>query len=249
MTSSYGPYINESVFLRMHWAKGLNRQLSETDLQNLIDNVLFAENFRLEKLHGVSVRQVHRAVRLQMVKLLSQVDIAIRLPCAQKKWKEESCVTPITIPQVSLRKASEVIREIVQDSAQTHFHWQPFRKYVRGPDGTNTRILDEVYNPDVFIDDYNELQSMPRNPDDCSDLPYAILSVNFYSDATLLANFGNDVAWPIYMSFGNQSKKIRRQLNMLAQHHVGYFPKVRCFFSEILMKYILTVQFRMPKQL
>ncbi|UOH83677.1 hypothetical protein LQV05_006411 [Cryptococcus neoformans] len=223
---NYGPYINESVFLMMHWAKGLNRQLSETDLQNLIDNVLFAENFRLEKLHGVSVRQVHRAVRLQMVKLLPQVDIAIRLPCAQKKWKEESCVTPITIPQVSLRKASEVIREIVQDSAQTHFHWQPFRKYVRGSDGTNTRILDEVYNSDVFIDDYNELQSMPRNPDDCSDLPYAILSVNFYSDATLLANFGNDVAWPIYMSFGNQSKKIRRQLNMLAQHHVGYFPKI-----------------------
>ncbi|KIR51586.1 hypothetical protein I315_05809 [Cryptococcus gattii Ru294] len=82
---------------------------------------------------------------------------------------------------------------------------------------------------------------MPRNPDDCSDLPYAVLSVNFYSDATLLANFGNDVAWPIYMSFGNQSKKIRRQLNMLAQHHIGYFPKnaeavIRTGYKEIYQK-------------
>jgi hypothetical protein len=49
----------------------------------------------------------------------------------------------------------------------------------------------------------------------------------FWSDATLLAQFGTMKLWPIYLMLGNLSKYIRAKMDSGACHHVAYIPSVR----------------------
>ena len=58
-------------------------------------------------------------------------------------------------------------------------------------------------------------------------MEYAILPLLIWTEATLLANFGNAKLWPIYIYFANISKYYRgRPTEFLAQH-LAYIPSVR----------------------
>lgn len=77
-----------------------------------------------------------------------------------------------------------------------------------------------------MLDEDQKIRKMPRIPGDDADLEYAVLPLLFYSDETLLSNFGSASLWLIYLYFGNLSKYIRGRPTEFAAHHLAYIPTV-----------------------
>lgn len=90
--------------------------------------------------------------------------------------------------------------------------------------GKETRIYDEAYTSDAWIEAHNELQKQPNEPG-CK-LEKVITGLMFWSDSTHLTNFGTASVWPLYMYFGNLSKYVRARPNSGACHHIAYLPYV-----------------------
>ncbi|KAL4247850.1 hypothetical protein ABKN59_007538 [Abortiporus biennis] len=57
-----------------------------------------------------------------------------------------------------------------------------------------------------------------------------------YSDSTHLAVFGTTSLWPVYLSFGNQSKYERAKTTSNALHHIAYLPKLPDQVSQLIYK-------------
>ena len=89
---------------------------------------------------------------------------------------------------------------------------------------TETRIYDEAYTSDVWMDAHDALQKQPREPG--CNLERVIAGLMFWSDSTHLTSFGNAEVWPLYLYFANLSKYIRARPNSGSCHHVAYIPKV-----------------------
>ncbi|KAJ7119214.1 hypothetical protein C8R43DRAFT_901112, partial [Mycena crocata] len=68
---------------------------------------------------------------------------------------------------------------------------------------------------------HNELPQTPT-----PNLETIIAAFMFWSDGTHLANFGTASLWPLYTSFGNQSKYTRAKPTSNASHHQAYFPSL-----------------------
>ena len=75
-----------------------------------------------------------------------------------------------------------------------------------------------------MLDAHKEINCLPREPGD--DYERVVASLMLWSDATQLANFGDASLWPVYLSFGNQSKYTRGKPSAAACHHVAYIPSV-----------------------
>jgi hypothetical protein len=91
------------------------------------------------------------------------------------------------------------------------------------------KIYGELYQSPAFMDAHQKLQESPGEPD--CNLPRAVVSLMFWSDATHLTNFGNAKLWPVYLYFGNESKYRRCKPSCHLGNHVAYFQKVsRLFF-------------------
>lgn len=146
------------------------------------------------------------------------------------------------VPGLHYQSLTEVIRNSIGDpNTGRHFHYTPYKQFfshdVHIPDlplddrnselpPPPTRIFDEVYTCNAMIDAHLELQQQPFE-DDCK-LERVVAAVMLYSDSTHLASFGTASAWPIYLSFGNESKYVRCKPSTGSCHHVAYIPKVRC---------------------
>lgn len=92
----------------------------------------------------------------------------------------------------------------------------------------DVRVWSEVYNSDIMhmLKEEAALRAQPRNPEDPPDIEYAVAPIFFYSDATRLANFGNQSLWPIYMYVASLSKYFRCKPGAFAAHHIAYMPSV-----------------------
>jgi hypothetical protein len=68
-------------------------------------------------------------------------------------------------------------------------------------------------------------------------LERVVVALMFWTDATLLANFGTAKLWPCYMFFGNDSKYRRAKMHLNLCNHVAYFEDVRFFLSTFWNKH------------
>ncbi|KIO32590.1 hypothetical protein M407DRAFT_66420, partial [Tulasnella calospora MUT 4182] len=94
------------------------------------------------------------------------------------------------------------------------------------------RVVDDIYNSDAMLREYEDLRRSPREP----GCPFerVILALQFWSDATQLANFGTAKLWPVYMYFGNQPKWARSRPDMHACHDIAHIPSLPDSFQDFV---------------
>ena len=122
----------------------------------------------------------------------------------------------------------EIRKTLTSDPAARDFVFDPHHvEHVRPGTDTPESVYGEFYNSQAFMREDIRLQNSPAEPD-CS-LPRAIVALMFWSDATVVSQFGGRKVWPAYMYYGNQSKYTRARPTAHAAHHIAYFVSVRCF--------------------
>lgn len=139
-----------------------------------------------------------------------------------------------TVPGFHYRPLTAVIRAAFTEAMSRWFHFTPFKRFWKSPaTSQEQRLHDELYMSDAWIQAHDDLQKQRR--DDGCKLEKVIAGLMFWSDSTHLAQFGNAVAWPIYLYFGNQSKYACACPSSGACHAVRFIPTVGVSILQILV--------------
>lgn len=137
------------------------------------------------------------------------------------------CAVPFEVRGFQRRNIVDVIRKILgHNPLVKDLHLYPYREYVeqRRLGDKPLRIIDDVFNSDFMLNEFDKLQKSPPVPG-CT-LERIIISLQFWSDATCLATFGTAKLWPLYMSILNQPKVLRDRPDLNLMTDIGYFPTV-----------------------
>ncbi|KAI9059259.1 hypothetical protein FKP32DRAFT_1580468 [Trametes sanguinea] len=129
-----------------------------------------------------------------------------------------------TIPDFHHKNlCAEIKKTFSSDPAARDFVYDPYIvEHQQEPSSSDSeQVHGELYNSPAFVQEDLRLQNSPPEPG--CDLPRAIAALMFWSDATVVSQFGNQKAWPGYMYYGNQSKYTRARPTARAAHHIAYF--------------------------
>jgi hypothetical protein len=247
----FTPFLNATVFRLMAWFYNSHDAKSLADLDSLVNDVILADDFHKEHLEGFSSKKATMdmdACLGEEYTLLTddcwrQASVSIPL-CGEKVKRAEADAPKLEVEGVHYRKPLEIIKALFQSERSKTFHYTPFKLFQRHPHGgdsddepplADTRLHQEVYNSDAYIQEYENIQNQQqerrrKDPElakekDIENVPVAIMA---WSDETQVSQFGDRSMWPIYLYFGNQSKYERARPSSFAAHHLAYIPKV-CF--------------------
>ncbi|KAG2134481.1 hypothetical protein DEU56DRAFT_738558, partial [Suillus clintonianus] len=157
--------------------------------------------------------------------------VKIRLPKEREKFPSEDEAPEMEIPGIYHRSITDIIASVFEDSVASTFHMTPFQQLWKVSEEHTVNVYGEAYSSPAFIEAYEEINALPRDPDD--DLERVVASLMMWSDATHLASFGDASLWPVYLLFGNQSKYTRGKPTASACHHVAYIPTLPDNFQDI----------------
>lgn len=211
----------------------------------MIHDILLAEDFDPRDLTGVNFAAIN--------KLLDDIDSQPNALGCGDGWRSSNVMIFIPKPRSSLVRDRGVNaaadpeeygepflvcgfrhRSFV-DVINSHFstappsrpmEYVPHKLFWTKPDGTEERVRGELYTSDAWLAEHEAVQDLDiSTPQPCS-LQRAIAAMMLYSDATHVAQFGQNSIWPIYLYFGNESKYYRRKPTARVCEHVGYLLKV-----------------------
>jgi hypothetical protein len=102
----------------------------------------------------------------------------------------------------------EVIKAAWSEDMAKNFHLSPFKRiHIDPKTKVETRVYDEVYTSDAWIEAHDDLQKQPNEPG--CQLEKVIAGLMFWSNSTHLTSFGTAKVWPLYLYFANLSKYTR----------------------------------------
>ncbi len=129
------------------------------------------------------------------------------------------------VDNLAIRRIIPIITEAFSKENTSSFHYTPFYHYWQPtPDSPEQRVYDEIYSTNKFIRMHEEINALPRDPDDHYEC--VVVPLMLWSDSTRLTNFGDASLWPIYLYFGNESKYSRCCPTKSSCYHLAYLPKV-----------------------
>ncbi|KAF8890440.1 hypothetical protein BD779DRAFT_1438607 [Infundibulicybe gibba] len=241
------PFKNMTIFRLMTWASHSagNGHVTESALTSLARDVVCMPDFRADDLVGFDAHRENQ--RLDK----SEDDPGLKdTPFSNSdKWNEtgidiqiptgvpQSLPKTFTVPGLHFRSLVEVIKSAFSETTARHFHLTPFRRIHQSHTtaGDETRIFDEMYTSDTWINAHNNLQKQPAEPD-CK-LERVIAGLMFWSDSTHLTTFGTEKVWPLYLYFGNLSKYLRSKPEFGGCHHVAYIPSIPDRIGEFIASF------------
>ncbi|KZT31281.1 hypothetical protein SISSUDRAFT_995334 [Sistotremastrum suecicum HHB10207 ss-3] len=152
--------------------------------------------------------------------------VNIRVPLGFKAHADNPLEANYEVKGLRHRSIVDAVKRILTtDPNAAAFHLYPHKQFHTHPlTGKTERVYGEMYTADAFIEAHEQLQASPKEPG--CDLERVVVALQFWSDATVLANFGTAKLWPIYMGIGNQSKYQRNSPLEEATHDVGYIPSI-----------------------
>ncbi|KZT37964.1 hypothetical protein SISSUDRAFT_1129151 [Sistotremastrum suecicum HHB10207 ss-3] len=227
------PFPNYSTFLfaRQHWLDGGTNASNRGELK-LVKEVLHDPDFHGQDVPANLDRLRQRVIAFNPDQFSSSDgwrsgSVTISIPLGKPKKKEASFPLAVdyAVPGLQSRSIVDTVRRVISsDPNAINFHLHPFREYLHSdqPENPPERIYGELYSSDAFIKEYENVQQLPPEPD--CDLERVVLGLQFWSDATLLCQFGDQKLWPMYMFVGNQSKYERSRPEMHAEHDIAYIP-------------------------
>jgi hypothetical protein len=229
------PLENMSKFLLMNWANSGSTQKTEAEITRLGQEVLSSPDFKVEDLGSFDAHRENKRMDNAFAAADSnsapfsrdgwhEVKVDIQVPVASRTRSPPPSQT-FSVPGFHYRSLVEVIKAAWSEELAKKFHLYPFKRiHIHPETKAETRIYDEAFTSDVWIDAHDALQKQPREPG--CNLERIIAGLMFWSDSTHLTSFGNAEVWPLYLYFGNLSKYIRARPTSGACHHVAYIPSV-----------------------
>ncbi|TFK20306.1 hypothetical protein FA15DRAFT_600030 [Coprinopsis marcescibilis] len=158
-------------------------------------------------------------------------DIKIRIPF------DKDTILPgtktFTVPNFYHRSLRSVVEEkLLNVTEEQQFHILPHElKWNPGNiEGQGTKVYGEVYTSPTFAKLHEEVQMLPPEPD-CSR-PRHVVAIMVGSDATVATRSGMVKIWPVYISFGNDSKYRRRKRSLRLVEQVAYLEKLPDSFKD-----------------
>ncbi|KAF9032624.1 hypothetical protein BJ165DRAFT_1535025 [Panaeolus papilionaceus] len=227
---------NPSVAMLMEWFYGGNSALaSKSQVDMLIKNVLQHPDFRKEDLNGfrmdIGLKMIDdyalaSSSRSVKDKWINNASVTLSVPCDGFQYKSEDLAPQLTVSGIQIRKLTEVIHSAFSEPGAETFHISGYYSYAApvSPAGTPTLLHDEVFSSRAFLEEQEAVTKHARSQG-CT-LEVVIAALLLGSDATVLADFGTQQLWPIYLFFGNQSKYVRTLPSTHSAHHLAYIPKL-----------------------
>lgn len=254
-TNPYFPFSNSTLFGLLRWKWSGSNSKSDLEFGKLLDFLRSPEFSQVDAADinlDSEIRRVDKFIDGTTSSTLAsdsesgaqrgvwkEVSVPISIPDGQPHPSVQASPT-FQVPGLHYRSLVEVIKDMISNpDLATYFHYTPYRQYFEPPgippeistpvdDAVPNlppmRVYDELYSSDAMINAHIELQNLP--PEENCSLERVVAAVMLYSDSTHLASFGTASAWPVYMSFGNQSKYVRCKPRAGACQHVAYIPKV-----------------------
>ncbi|KAF8545870.1 hypothetical protein OG21DRAFT_1528202, partial [Imleria badia] len=187
----FRPFMNATIWRLLSWFYNSATQKSLDDLNNLIHDVILADDFKSDDLHKFNAW--HETKRLDDPAIKQAENIAL-----------EFCVEGL-----HYRKITKVVKSAFEEPAAHTFHHMPYKLFWQ-PDKTRPpeRVITELYTSDAMLEEYEKINSKPPEVPGCN-LETVIAAIMLWSDSTHLASFGNAALWPIYLLLRNQSKYTR----------------------------------------
>ena len=238
----------------MHWYHGTSSLKSFGELNRLVKDVILADDFKVEDLNGFSAEREARRIDNHHDKSSSifstddgWIESSVFIPVPIEKGHNVPKMKEATAPQFNVqglfyRNITNVIQCALKESSASQYHILPFKEFWK-PSGHDPveRLYSEIYTSDMMIEAH---QAVQHDVPTCT-LEKVVIPLMLWSDATLLASFGNASLWPVYLFLGNLSKYVRGKPSSFSAHHIAYVPKVRNFLhmlSNDLITYLVTVQ-------
>ncbi|TBU53092.1 hypothetical protein BD310DRAFT_981403 [Dichomitus squalens] len=232
---TYAPFLNWSAFSLMTWQYTGSVTKSAGELQRLVDDVLLDPRFDQGDLMGFSATREKR--RLDEYAGTAgafsggdgwhEVEVELHVPKERVQHESENNTESFFVRGIWARNLTEVLKTAFQDVIARKYHWFPHQLLRRrGPNAPLERVYSEVYNSDAMLEEHENIQKRPRNPEDSPDVEYVVAAVTVYSDSTHVAQFGTASLWPIHVLFANLSKYFRLKPTMFATHHLAYIPSL-----------------------
>lgn len=257
------PLANISTFRLAHWFYTSDNTDSQASSDELISSVICGKDFDPAELKGVTMRNInskldsidtdpaaldssHSDVRKSDAWRLA--DITIYLPTGESTQSRPSATPvhapgsaelfgePFTVSGFRYRSPIEVLKARCSDPNRSrYFQYKPYKQFVKKADGTEERVVDNLYTTDEWLEEHERIQKidiLDSNSEVCK-LERAIVAYMFGSDATTVTDNGQRSIWPVYGYFGNEPKWFRRKPGARASEHLAYIPKVRyVYFSD-----------------
>ncbi|KAF8233560.1 hypothetical protein L208DRAFT_1186183, partial [Tricholoma matsutake] len=229
------PLQNMSKFLLMNWVNSGSTLKTEAEVTRLGREVLSSPDFKLENLGSFNAHRENQQMDAAFSPVAPgntpfsgdgwcKVKVDIEVPVASRV-KPSPPNRTFTIPGFHFCPLMEVIKVAWSEDIAKQFHLSPFKQIYINPEmKAETRIFDEAFTSNVWIEAHDALQKQ-RNEPGCK-LEKVIAGLMFWSDMTHLVSFGTAEVWPIYMYFANLSKYVQAQPNLGTCHHVAYIPSV-----------------------
>ncbi|KAJ3515408.1 hypothetical protein NMY22_g14461 [Coprinellus aureogranulatus] len=212
----YHPFPNYSSYMLGQWFWS-DEDKSRGSFQELI-HILTSEEFRCKDLLPANWNAIHASLAA------SQFDGA----SGQLETESVTSFRPgpqtFTVNGFRYRPLVPLIRSKLEDAqCSDHFHIVPYDLLWRLPGSTGPcRVYGELYHSPSFLDAYRDVQALPPEPAE-DHLPRYVVALMFSSDETMLTSFGNAKLWPLYLSFGNESKYRRAKTGLGLMEEVAYF--------------------------
>jgi Plavaka transposase len=226
--------ISQHLLVDWHWSEDTaNKTLGSAD--RLVRDVLQHPDFKKEDIMGW--RGMARETQIledylndpnmtmPMGDKWIKASVDIPIPSTKIKTTEEEAAT-YTINGIFYRRPLDVIKNKLKMPEAQSFHLFPFQEFWESPSGATPvlRTSDELYNSDVWIKEHLKVQEDSRAKG--ITLETVLIGLQFWSDLTLLANFGDAALWPLYAEEANLPKSIRMAASPGSMHHIAQVPKV-----------------------
>lgn len=133
----FAPFISATHYRLLSWFYNGNETKSAKDLDDLIQEVLLADDFDREDLQDFrAARELKRLDdHMNRPSHLSAEDgwiegsVKIRLPCTGVKFKSEEEAPEFSVEPVYYRRLTQVLISSFQEPAAKFFHYIPFKLF------------------------------------------------------------------------------------------------------------------------
>ncbi|KAF7973003.1 hypothetical protein HWV62_16378 [Athelia sp. TMB] len=221
------PFKTMTMYLLMEWLHTGSQLKSDSEADRLVKSVLCHPEFVLEDAAAFSTQR-QTAVLDQsdcgaapyLADGWHEASVEISVPLGKKD--KRGLFAPFTVHGLHHRSIISILKAALTDATARHFHFSPFKRFWKPPDGPEQRVFDEAYTSDAWLEEDDKLQKQANEPG-CK-LEKVIMGLFCYSDSTHLTNFGTTKLWPLYIWIANLSKYLRGKPGSAAAHHVAYIP-------------------------
>ncbi|KAF8603666.1 hypothetical protein BDV93DRAFT_523134 [Ceratobasidium sp. AG-I] len=234
------PCPNVSAFRLQYWHWNQGDKKSKGARESLVQDVISAPDFVPSDVHNLDWCRMDRALASDTLDTSTgwnndslRLKIPPPNPAAATEFRSNHERGTLLVPGFKHRTLVSTVVDALSNNDRKSFHYGPYTARCKDPQTSEPYdIFGEAYESKRMRDMHEAIQKIKLD-EPCS-LPRCAAMIMVFSDATQLAAFGHASAWPIRISFGNQSKYERCKPSNRNNYELGFIPSLPPDLQETL---------------